>query len=325
MIIGPRGVGKKALLNKTFNYAETLDIECYKLVASDFNNDFGTFVKKLTKKNSSFFEKHLSEINVNLTELINIKLKPGSGNSILEEIFEVNLKKTPMLLICDEAHEYNVEEFGDFVNLLQLLIGKSYPIAVIFAGTPQLSNVLRKINASFIDRSRFIKLNRLEPADSIEAIKVPLAEYNIEIPDNVLELVVKEADDYPFFLQAIGSLLWDIIYENNKSVIDLYTAKHAIKKSLSIREDLYTGRYKEIQKSENYFLLVKIIEFINDNNQLVKLKKLMDFLRTNFKELNYQDSYDELIGLGVIWEVGTTITPGIPSFFNYVLHEEGKL
>ena len=325
MIIGPRGVGKTALITKVYNQAETLGIDCYNLVASDFNNNFGTFVEKLTKKNASFYEKHLSEINVNLTEIINIKLKPGRGNTILEEIFEVNLKKTPMLLICDEAHEYNVEEFGDFVNLLQLLIRKSYPIAVIFAGTPQLTSVLRKINASFINRSRFIKMNRLEHEDSIEAIKVPLTKYNIEIADELLDQIANEADDYPYFLQAIGSMLWKIVYENNLSVIDQDATKNAIANSLSIREEFYAEKYSEIQNSEYYELFVKIIEFIYGKNNLVKLKELMDFLRANYSDLNFVDAKEELIGLGVIWSIKTTITPGIPSFFNYVLQEEGML
>ena len=236
MIIGPRGVGKTALLTKAKTRAKELGVECYTLLKKDFNNNFGSLVDTLTKKNKSVFDVSLDEVNFNLTELINVKLRPNNADSILEQIFEINIKSNPMLLICDEAHEYDNTEFGYFANFIQYLITESYPIAVIYAGTPKLSRVIGNIDASFIDRVRFIFLNQLSIVDSIEAIQVPFAKYDIKFADTVLEKLVVAADYYPYFLQIIGSKLWEIVYKNDISTVDIDTANQAIDISFPIRQ-----------------------------------------------------------------------------------------
>ena len=325
LLIGPRGVGKTSLLVKTREQAEKLNIEHYTLLKKDFNSNFGAFVNILTKKNKSLFDVKLDEINFNLTELVNVKLRPNNADSILEQIFEINLMKHPMLLICDESHEYNVEDFGDFINLIQTLISKSYPIALIFAGTPELLTVIKKIDASFIYRSRFKFINRLNNEDSIEAIKVPFEKYDIKFADNVLKLIIESADYYPFFLQMIGKKLWEITHDNNLSIIDLDTAKKAIDDSSYDREVFYALCFEEIEKSSNFKLLINILEFVINNNNSVEMHDLFEYLRENYSKTEFVPAYDELIDLGIIWKPLTIITPGIPSFINFVLAKVGKL
>ena len=324
MIIGPRGVGKTTLLTKAKTKAKELGIECYTLLKKDFNNNFGSLVDKLTKKNRSVFDVSLDEVNFNLTELINVKLRPNNSDSILEQIFEINIKSNPMLLICDEAHEYNHAEFGDFANFIQYLITESYPIAVIYAGTPKLSRVIGNIDASFIDRTRFIFLNQLSTEDSIEAIQVPFAKYDIKFEDGVLEMLVAAADYYPYFLQIIGSKLWEIVYQNNLSNVDSNSAKQAIDNSLPIRDEFYARRYLEIRNSKYKKLFIDTLEFIKSQNNSIEYNDLMDYLENSFKDIDYLEAYNDLIDLGVVWRVGTIISPGIPSFFNYVLNKVGK-
>ena len=88
--------------------------------------------------------------------------------------------------------------------------------------------------------------------------------------------------------------------------------------------EFYARRYLEIQNSDYYSILIEIIEFIKSKNNSIELKVLMDYLRDSYKDINYKEAYYELIDLGVVWRVGTIISPGIPSFFNYVLNKEGK-
>ena len=319
MIIGPRGVGKTALLNKALIQAKQLGIQCYSLIKKDFTEGFGVLVETLSKKNTSSIEEHLSEININLTEIINTKVKPGRSDTILEHIFEINLKKAPMLLICDEAHKYNNKEFDDFINFLRTLIIRSYPIALLIAGIPKVSRITGNIDTSYIDRIKFMYLNQLNQEDSIEAIKVPFTEYNIEFATGVLDLLVSAADHYPYFLQLIGSKLWEIVYMSNLTLIDITSANNAIENSKIEREGFYSRRKEEIGNSVNRDVLIGILQHVREKNDETELFALQDFVKETYKDVNYIEVINLLKDLGILWSVGDRISPGIPSFLNYIL------
>ena len=320
ILIGPRGVGKTTLLTRIGEYASKLNIDSYTLIPKDFNNGFNDLIKALNENNQWRFTKFLSGLKVNVGDLINVKFKTKGGFDNLQRALESTLKKKSILLVCDEAHEYNYTEFANLANLLQVLMATNkYPVAAVFAGTPKLSRVITKIDATFIERYTILKLNRLTPQETKEALQLPFADYDIKLTEDALDILADATDDYPFFIQLVGWHLWNLVSKANISVIDLDKAKEAIENSKSHRNEFYQRRYVELRSSDNYAKLIKIIKFIIDNNNKVDYSDLMDYIELNLKELNYQRLYDELIDLGIIWSIEKDVYPGIPTFFNYIL------
>ena len=326
MLVGPRGVGKTTLLARSRNRAEELGIDCYTLLPEHFNHGFGGLIESLSIKNQALIENVLSRVKINYNDVIGIEYKPNNANKILEIVFETNLKKSgAMLLICDEAHEYDLIQFGIIANRIQYLMNNSYPLAVILAGTPELSTVVAKISASFMERVNDFNMNQLNTAETREAFEVPFKKYNIKFEKKALEKIVNSSDNFPFFIQLLGRNLWSYVYENNITTINLNAVNEAIISSSIRRRQFYRNREKEIKFSKYKSITLDTINYIKNNNNLTDLDSLQDFLAEKYSEYEYNEAIIYLLNKGVIWDnEDDMIVPGIPSFFNHILSTNKK-
>ena len=317
MLIGPRGVGKTVLLNRAKTKAKELGITTISIFKKQFNEDFVSLIKTLTRTNLGYIKEYLSDYEINLGGLG--KVRPKNPDEIIELIMEANLKKGPVVLLCDEAHEYNLTDFGDFSSTIQYLIGESYPISVIYTGTPKLRDNITKMGASFTSRSNIKRLNTLKPDEAKAAIEFPFKENKITINEDAINYLVSCSDLFPYFTQIIGRHLWDLVVKNKLNKIELSLAENAVEESQELRNDYYLERKKELYASDNFNVLIDIIHHIHQNNEEIELFKLGEFVANKFNNDLRVSAVMELYGLGVIWDKNNRVVPGIPSFFNYIL------
>ena len=327
MLIGPRGVGKTVMLARTREKARELGIDCYTLKSSDFSNNFGRLVEILSSKNQPLIEKVLSRVKITYKEAIDFKYVPNLGNRILELLIEANLSKgNSILFICDEAHEYDLTEFGNFVNSLQEFMSEKYPISTIFAGTTKLARVRSEIKASFIGRYNVMRINLLSIKATKKVLTEPFKEFNIKFASGVLNKLVTATDNYPYFVQIIGQELWSIVYKNNIKTITEKTVKQAIKNSMRLRREYYIERQDDIKFSSNRKVIyLEIIKFIRKNKDAIDLDTLQEYLGKKYTERVYNGAIIKLLDKGIIYEnEDDFIVPGIPSFFDYILKKKKK-
>ena len=125
----------------------------------------------------------------------------------LEELIEARVRNRPLLLILDEAHTLHPEVGQALLNAGQFSARK-LPFLLVLAGTPDLPKRLRNMNASFWARGTQIRVGRLKDEAAAAAVRVPLEEHGVSVPDDLLGSMVGDCHGYPYFTQVWGDALW---------------------------------------------------------------------------------------------------------------------
>ena len=212
MITGVRGSGKTALLTHISEYfdekndwavieliseADLLDQLASKLY------DMGLFHKIFNGKTFGFSFQGLS---------FSIKGEKPVTNvvSLIEILLEKIQKKKKVLICVDEA--VNNTYMKPFVQTIQLLLRKRYPIYILMTGLYQnLYDLQNNDSLTFLYRAPKINLEPL----NIQAIA---SEYR-----NVFKIEDKEAIELAYFTKGYAyayQVLGYLLYENNKNKID---------------------------------------------------------------------------------------------------------
>ena len=161
------------------------------------------------------------------------------------------LGERPTLLVCDEAHTWPLEGGREMLNAEQSARGSGAKIQLALAGTPDLRDHLSQMNASFWSRlgNRKRALGLLGREDAIEAIQKPMTDTisadinDSKIQDDLLNLT----SGYPYFIQIMGEVLWDIAQQAKAKVIDAEILKQALPSFIELKESYYEDRVLDLR------------------------------------------------------------------------------
>jgi hypothetical protein len=115
-----------------------------------------------------------------------------------------------LVLFLDELHAAGRPELAVLLNALQDLDGdrENVPLAVFAAGLPSTPDAITKA-ATFGERTTFSQLLALPRQDAEAAIVDPARELDVAWSPEAVELVLDAAHGYPYFLQLLGSSVWE--------------------------------------------------------------------------------------------------------------------
>lgn len=317
-IVGPRGVGKTTLLKEAWKMADELGIHV-------------THVEQLNSLTEESLLVDLAgdaaheKIIAKLARIKSLSAGPAGisfdqdKQSLLEHLRK-RMKQKPLLLLLDEAMHYERSVFGRLLQLCQKLIMQNEPLAVIMAGTPQLDPFLAQVHASFIDRSKNIRINALGDEDVRDALSQPFALQDIKVAPATIDYMATLTDNYPFFIQIVGSQVWETMLETGKKEVSLALVKKAQAGIKKEREDFYQFVYSKILRAELVRHALRTIEILEMNDGKVESDVICSGLAG--KQIGVYgkeqiEILDQLVDLGFVWEQDGLMGAGIPSFFNY--------
>ncbi len=115
-----------------------------------------------------------------------------------------------MVLFLDELHAAGQPELAVLLNALQNLDGdrENVPLAVFAAGLPSTPDAITKA-ATFGERTSFSQLLALPRQDATAALVDPAHGLEVAWAPEAVELVLDAAHGYPYFLQLLGSSVWE--------------------------------------------------------------------------------------------------------------------
>ena len=322
-IIGPRGVGKTVLLNCAKKIATKNNIHVVKAKVEDFAESNVTRLIELIS--GTDYKSILDEFKVSVPGFKATARNPFKSNDIPSALTK-KLNKSPVLFLIDEAHTFNTDHFRVFCNLVQDLQSDKLPLGVIYAGTPGLDNLIFRAKATFITRYENYYLNTIDEKSTKLAL-AKTAEYsNINFDANAVNYLAKLTDNYPYFIQLIGKIMWDKLAKEKKKIGDIDEAKSISDDFKSARNKFYNKFKREITKLRLKTQTLSIIRLLNVKKN-VDQDDITNHLVDNFNiSLDEADKiFDLLSNLGVIWEEDNGFEASIPSFFNYFMEKNKSL
>ena len=318
-IVGPRGMGKMALLDWARREAESLDVDFVRLTHEP-NADSKDALSALLRQLADIPGLDRKQISARESDYLQWALKWQPGKPALEfkRILAIRLRFRPLMLVLDDVIHYDMAMLDRMLNQYQLLASSGWPLALVLVGAPALNSRLIKTKAGFIHRSRDININALDPAATREALGRPFLDRGVMVVGEALELMLSWTDDYPYFIQIVGSEVWEAKKGAAKVDVDLVrSVEQAVQKQ---RNDFYESIYRKIDKAQLLEHAMKAVVAIEAAPEPLVPEQVRDRMAEG-TDLDAEEAikvYDQLVDAGLFWHTGDrNVIAAIPSFFNY--------
>ena len=303
VLTGPRGCGKTSLLGWLRTKAMKRGLAIVSL-ASDTTTSPATMARQFPPK----LWERLSGLQVNVGPT-----GVGGGVDLARsrpEVRDEDLRtwiealgsgETGGVILIDEAHSMAPEVGTVFYNAAQAA-AQDKPILLVIAGTPDLRAVLRRSKATFTERAQLARIGRLTRDESRRALTKPFAELGKALPPSIIEPVLNEAQDYPYFIQLWGKALWDVMERYPVLPESSYLLAKARELTRPSRQGLYGERMQELAEND---LLIPVAEMAcrlgaNGKPGLEDFYRAVSHITTNDDDRLINEQ--RLLHTGFIWE-----------------------
>ena len=319
-IIGPRGVGKTALLAWLKSVVDPKDADVVRLADppdGDDKEELSIFLSKLA--DIPGFDWKQAEAQVSKYFHLARNWEPGQPPlKNFEGVLQERLRLRPLLLLLDEVMHYDRKMLKTILQQSQTLASDRWPLAIVLAGTPALNVHLDDVEATFINRARNIDINALKPAATREALGRPFLDRGVMVAGEALELMVSWTDDYPYFIQIVGSEVWKA--KKGAAKVDVALVRSVEQAVYKQRNDFYASIFRKISKAKLLKHAHTAIDAIEAAPQALKPEQIEACLEevTGLDGKGDLSAYDQLLDAGLFWEFeGRRVHAAIPSFFSY--------
>ena len=318
---GPRGNGKTTLLLEIERRAQERGLRVEALSAPALD---GT--EKLTRElqeRTGWFQGQVTGVHFAGVGATGIPAAPTENIRRLLVSWIGADSARPLVIVVDEVQTLPPEVGRPFFDAVQAAKSRTAPFLVLAAGTPDAPRRLLQAGTSNERGFRFLPVGRLARKDTNAALSEPARKAGRTVEEDALALLAAESQDYPYFIQLLGSAAWEAA-AGPDSRIDRAAALQAVAAFRSPSAEFYARRYREAESRQVAAVLRPLAALFSEHHGKLADSQLMAVLRRFESETsNPSDSIrlrDELSDLGVIWSADDEEWEmGIPSFADYLL------
>jgi hypothetical protein len=288
---GLRGVGKTVLLNELLEYARERNWIAAKIEADlgagasanaardriPFRNQVASALNQALRhaqghgEKSGFFRRALATFkSFSLTASpdgslsIGIDVDPergrGDTGSILADLTDLAIDLgeaarelgVGTVLFVDEMQHLSVEELGALCQACHEAGQRRLPFLVLGAGLPNLPARLGEAKSYSERLFHYIRLDRLDDADSLAALVRPAAEEQVVWSADAAQAVLDVSAGYPYFIQQFGQTTWNAATGSPISAVD---AAEGIRAGLVVLDHgFFRARWERATPAERDYL-----------------------------------------------------------------------
>ena len=320
IFFGPRGNGKTALLNWTRRRALDLGIKVINFGTAEVRTE-ESLIDQLSQDPwwSGLFE----AVSWRGAE---VRLRKSGASAATVALTKL-AGRSPTILLIDEAHTLDIRMGTQLLLGAQAVALEDKPLLLSLAGTPNLPRHLRKMQATFWERSAIFPLQRLNQDASAEAIRIPLKDAGKEITTDALKSVVADCHGYPFFLQLWGKALWREMHDTSRR-LGIADVDRVRPKFRLTRNQFYAQRYRELDDSGLLGPAVALaeayegVDSLDSSNVNQVLERAIEAEGRAAAPEALREVREALHDLGYIWSPklvrGDPYVSGIPSLMSFV-------
>ena len=319
---GPRGNGKTALLLEIEHRARKRDFRVETLPV-DALTDRAGLVRALQERAGAL----AGQVTAVPFAGFGGAATPRQPTAEIERLFAAwlgNEAFRPLVLIMDEAQVPAPEAARPFFVAVQRAKSGPAPFLLVCAGTPDAPRRIRQAG-TFNERGfTQCRVGRLDRPATLAALREPAQASGRPFTDDAAGFVAEQSQDYPFFIQLLGSAAWESAAEG-ASEISLREAQAGAAECADDIAEFYEGRYQEARARGVAAALRPLAQRFTEQegrrlteSQLeTLLRRLGDDPSVSMDGLALEQ---ELSDLGVLWSVRPGVWEmGIPSFADYLL------
>ena len=257
--------------------------------------------------------------------------QPGAPTRNVSRLFSawVQAVSEPLVILLDEAQTMDPEAGRAFFEAVQNAGSDALPYVVIAAGTPDAPRKIRRAG-TFAERAfEKLPIGRLDPAATTAALTKPAEAAGRPMDDDARARLGRASQDYPYFVQLLGSAAWDTAVRDGEPTVTGKCAEEAVDTARVVIEGFYAERFDEAREREVEEVLAPLARLAAtqggrvDDRDLSKLLLLV--AQRESVLLDRGSLLTTLRDLGIVWETSSAVWEmGIPSFADYILRRSGR-
>ena len=319
LFYGPRGNGKTALLTEIRRRARERNLRVEELPV-DALATRDQLVRHLQERAGVLGQRltgaQVAGIGVSTTE--------AAPTREIRLLLAAWIGAGPLVIVMDEVHALSPKAARPFFDAVESAKQESRPLLLLAAGTPDAPRRVREA-ATYNERGfEQLPVARLQRPETITALAEPARMSGHPMSAEAAALLAEESQDYPYFIQLLGSAAWNAAAETGAGGIGIDAARHGMSTSRVPVERFYSGRYEEAWRRKIAPALEPLASlFANRKGQLPQLElleRLVEIAAPDSFPLDEVALFDTLRDLGVVWEASSGVWEmGIPSFADFVL------
>ena len=326
VMIGPRGNGKTALLRWFEEACRKVPVGVAHLVPSRVSTESALASTLLpASRLMRLLPKKWGVAGIGKAEW---ETPPAAASDWVDRLIH-RCRRRPAAVLVDEAHTLDLEVGQILLNVSQLVRQKA-PFVLVLAGTPGLLAHLAKMNASFWDRlgEGLLGIGLLSSEAAKEALVKPLAEQNVCIDADALDVVIEQSQCYAYFVQLWGEALWNQRLATGEAQLNtdhVEAAGPAVEKRTT---EYCQRRYRELEAGRLLIAAETVAPLLQDGTDATATDRDIDaaLAATGMDAAARLAAREDLNRLGYIWCPPGQLPPvvwrlGIPSLVRYIMDQ----
>ena len=323
LLYGPRGNGKTALLVRIADRAIELGMRAERLPITELDGK-ASLVRALQERNAP--PARLTGVQVAMVGVTTERPAPTAAVDSLLPSW-IQRASSPLVVLLDEVHAVSPEAGRAFFDAVQTAKTDRLRFLLVAAGTPDAPRRIRETGTHNERAFEQIRIGRLERSATLAALIEPAGMLGIPMTDAAAEVLAEASQDYPYFIQLLGSAAWDAAERLGAGHIPEQAAREGMVQARLRIESFYGERYREAQRRGVDGVLVPLASLFVEGGGILGDRKLEPPLKRVAERGDFPGHWtrlrEELEDLGVIWETSTgRWEMGIPSFAQHVLERE---
>lgn len=216
-------------------------------------------------------------------------------------------------VFIDEMQDLGAADISAICGACHELSQDAAPLIVVGAGLPHLPAVLTA-SKSYSERLfSYHRIDRLDRESADQALIAPAEREGVEYSPGALDALYKNADGYPYFVQAYGKAAWDAAARSPISAEDVAVASPAAEEELAV--GFFGSRYERATPAEREYMRA-MADLSGDDGPVATSAVANELGR---KPASLSPARDGLIKKGLIYSAERgTIGFTVPHFGRYL-------
>ncbi len=222
---------------------------------------------------------------------------------------------TGVALLLDEMQDIGPDDVSALCAACHELSQSGAPLVVVGAGLPHLPAVL-SASKSYSERLfRYLRIDRLDPADAALALTAPVRREGADITTDGLDALFEASGGYPYFVQAYGKAAWDAAPASPITTTDVQVAAPEAEAELAV--GFFGSRYERATPAEREYLRA-MAELARGRDEPVGTSGIADHLGRRPSSLS--PARDSLLRKGLVFSAQRgRIAFTVPHFGRFLL------